>query len=476
MKVLLVNPPYSLEERYGKKLKHFGGCAEPLGLAYLAASARNAGYEVEIIDAPIQNHTPVSIARKVKDEKIGLVGITMLTPMYGRAKTTVQSIKKDSPDSVVVLGGAHPTALPEETLLDIKSDIVVIGEGENTFVELIRTVDKGTDLSKVKGICYRESGRVDRTDHREFEKNLDKFPVPARDLLPMEKYFITATRVKGSGYCRTVIAARGCPFKCAYCSHPFGRTFRAHSPERIVTEMEELVSKYNAKEINIEADTLTINKSFMLSLCDALIKSGLSKKINWTCEARADVIDEEKLRKMKEAGCWQISVGVESGVDRLLKEIDKGETTAQIAKKIELIHKVGITTRSFFMLGLPTETHLDSMRTIEFAKKLNSDWAQFTVLIPYPGTPLFGKLKARGEIRSVNWDDYKTWGGWSDSNLPYVTEGRTEEELKYLQQYAMRRYYLRPRAVWKHLKNLTSLSKLKNYLIGLSILLQIRKK
>ena len=476
MKVLLVNPPYSLEERYGKKLKHFGGHAEPLGLAYLAAVARNAGYEVEIIDAPIQNHTPESIARKVRDEKIQLVGITMLTPMYSRVKTTVQSIKSESADTVIVLGGAHPTALPEETLLDIENDIVVIGEGENTFVELLQTVDKGTDLPKVKGICYREAGRANRTEHREFEKNLDKFPVPARDLLPMDKYFMTATRIKGSGYCGTVIAARGCPFKCAYCSHPFGRTFRAHSPERIITEIEELVSKYNANEINIEADTLTIKKSFILLLCDALIKSGLSKRISWTCESRADVLDEEMLRRMKEAGCWQVSVGVESGVDRLLKEIDKGETTAQIEEKIGLIHKVGITARNFFMLGLPTETHLDSLKTIEFAKKLNSDWAQFTVITPYPGTPLFEKLKACGEIRSMEWGNYKTWGGWSDTNLPYVAEGRTEEELKYLQQYALRSYYLRPRAIWKHLKNLTSSSKLKNYLIGLSILLQIRKK
>lgn len=474
-KILLINPPYSLEDRYGKNMKHFGGHAEPLGLAYLAAAVRQDGPDVEILDAPVLDYTIEMIAEKVKKERIRIAGISILTPSYSPAKATAQAIKKASPDTVVVLGGAHATILPEETLRDIGNDIVVIGEGENTLRELTRAILQNGDLRQVPGLAFLDNGRIIRTAPREFEKDIDKFPPPARDLLPMNRYFLTATRVKGKGFCGTVIVARGCPFNCAFCSHTFGRTFRAHSPGRIVSEIQDLIDKYGASEINLEADILTLQKPFLMALCDEIINKGLHKKIKWTCESRADTLSLEGLKKMKEAGCWQISLGIESGVDRLLKELGKNETTEQIRKAARMIRDAGITIRGFFMLGVPTETREESLKTIEFAKELDPDWAQFTVTIPFPGTPMFEKLKASGEIGSFNWDEYRTWAGWKGSQLPWVTQGRSSEEMHYLQKYAMRSFYLRPKMFFRFLRKVNSWKVFKKYLAGLFILLKIRK-
>ncbi|HOK40229.1 MAG TPA: radical SAM protein [bacterium] len=474
MSILLINPPYTLEDRYGKNLKFFGGNAEPLGIAYIAANARKNGYNVTIIDAPAENLNSDQIANIISEKKYKLIGITMLTPMFKRVSELITKIKDKNKDVIIVLGGPHPTALPEETLKELNCDIICCGEGEHTFTEIADAIlANKIKLEEIKGIYYKDKkNNIIKNPMRPFEKNIDNFPAPARDLLPMEKYFLTATRVKGTGFCGTVIIARGCPFNCTYCSHTFGRTFRAHSTERIIYEIEELINKYNATQINFEADTLTLNKKFIISLCDELIKRNINKKIKWTCESRIDTIDEEILRKMKEAGCWQISIGVESGSDRLLKKINKGITKSQIQNGFELIKKVGISIRGFFMIGLPTETKEETLETINFATKLNPDWAQFTITIPYPGTPLFDELKSKNEIQSFKWEDYRTWGGWTDESIPYITKGRTVNELKKLQKYALRKFYLRPIIFWKFLKSIDSLKTLKKYIKGLIILIK----
>ena len=475
MKVLLTTPPYTLEDRYGKNLKHFGGDAEPLGLAYIAAAARKDGHDVEILDAPVQNFTPEMIAQKAKDDKFDLVGITGLTPAFGRVKATMEALKIISPDTITVIGGPHSSILPEETMKQLDADFIVIGEGENTIRELLTTIESKGDFHNVKGICFKENGIIIKTPSRPFEKDIDNLPLPARDLLPMEKYFLTATRTNRSGFCGTVIVSRGCPFNCSFCSHTFGRTFRHHSPARIISEIEELITQYKATQINLEADTLTIDKKFLSALCDSLIENNIHKKVKWTCESRADTIDEDILKKMKAAGCWQISLGVESGVDRLLNVLNKGETTEQILRASQLIKKSGISIRGFFMLGIPTETKEDSLETIEFAKKIDPDWAQFTLTIPYPGTPMYDKLKQNGEIKSFNWDDYRTWAGWKESDLPYIPEGRTKEELRHLQKYAMRSFYLRPKIFLRFLKKINSWNFFVKSLLGLLMLLKIKR-
>ncbi|MDD3814852.1 MAG: radical SAM protein, partial [Desulfocapsaceae bacterium] len=302
---------------------------------------------------------------------------------------------------------------------------------------------------------------------------LDTIPPPARHLLPMDKYHLTASRVSGGSYCPTIIVARGCPFSCTYCSRIFGKSLRFHSIERILSEINSLISIYHINQLNIEADTLTASKKFLTQLCRGLIDSGINKQIKWTCESRVDTVDEESLRLMKEAGCWQISYGVETGSQRLLDKINKGTTLQQIEEVFRITKEIGISIRGFFMLGLPEETKEESLATIEFAKKIDPLWAQFTLTTPYPGTMMFEELRQNGEINNFDWDNYNTWSGWQGrTTIPYIPKGRTIKELIELQKLAMRKFYFRPKIIVRFLISVTSIYDLKKLLNGAIVLIK----
>jgi radical SAM superfamily enzyme YgiQ (UPF0313 family) len=471
IKTLLINPPFSLEERYGNQLKSFGAITEPMALAYLAGSLKKEGLNVEILDAAALEYSIQDVLNHIIQNKYHLIGITFLTPMFDIIKELTYKIKKSCVNVKIIVGGPHPTALPEKTLKEIPAvDYVCIGEGEKTILELVNNFYHKKNIKKIKGICYRDYNKIIKKPSRSFEKNLDIISKPARDLLPMDKYKLTASRTKGSEFCPTIIVARGCPFDCQFCSHPFGRTFRYHSIERIIEEIRDLKNNYKVEQVNLEADTLTINKKFIKSLCETIIKQNL--EIRWTCESRVDTLDEETLKIMKKAGCWQISYGIESGSQRLLDIIHKGVTKEQIKRTIVLSKKIGITCRGFYMLGLPSETNDESMETIKFAIELDTLWAQFTITIPYPGTPMFNELDKQRKIRHYNWSDYNTWSGWADKKLPYLPDGRDENEIKNLQKKAIRMYYLRPKPILRFFQSVTSISDVKKYAKGFSVLMK----
>jgi radical SAM superfamily enzyme YgiQ (UPF0313 family) len=472
--VILINPPLSLQERYGKDMQKFGAVSEPLGIAYIAGYLEAQGIDVRIIDAQAENLDHDQVIRKLDGTPDALVGISLLTPVFDSVKRLCDQIKKIHPETLIVLGGAHCTALPEGTLEEIETaDMVCMGEGELTMAEIYsRYVHQGDNAwSEVKGVCYRANGRLIRNDARDFIPDLDRIPPPARHLLPMHKYHLTASRVAGSDYCPTIIVARGCPFKCTYCSRTFGKSFRSHSIERIISEIRFLMDTYKVRQINIEADTLTANKRFLSGLCQAMIDAGFPSKLSWTCESRVDTVTEETLRLMKKAGCWQISYGVETGSQRLLSLISKGVTLKQVEDAFRTTKKLGISIRGFFMLGLPTETPEESRLTIEFAKKLDPLYAQFTVTVPYPGTQMFAELDRNGEIRTYDWGKYNTWSGWKgESIIPFVARGRTQEELSALQKQALREFYMRPKVVFRFLRSIASIYDIQKYLTGFWVL------
>ncbi len=472
MRVLLVNPPYTTEDRYGKELGRFGPLNEPLGLAYLAASLEQGGHEVSIADAPALGLASMGICRLVEEKAYDLIGVTMLTPMYNRSVEVVKALKHAFPEITMVVGGPHPTILPRETLIENKQiDFAVIGEGELIFLDLVNTLENGSNTDDIPGIAYRKDNTVIVNQPPGMITNLDDLPIPARHLLPMHAYHMTKSRSQ-SGHSFTVSVARGCPFNCGFCCRIFGRKVRHHSIERIIEEIGILVSDYGAREINLEADTLTINRHFIGSLCDGIIHSGLSKKITWTCESRIDTVNEDILRKMKEAGCWQISYGVETGSQRLLNLIHKDISLEKIEKAFAITQRIGISIRAFFMLGIPTETRQESLKTISFAKKLGARWSQFTVFTPFPGTELSDLALKEGGLMSQSWADYKTHGGWTEGSLAYVPKGRSVEEMKKLQKQAYRAVYLRPRVFVRFFRDIDSLTKIREYVAGFWVLLK----
>lgn len=471
LKTLLINPPYSLEDRYGSQMKAFGAISEPMGLAYLAGSLEQAGMPVEILDAQALELTHINVVDRVKQSHPDVVGITFLTPMFNAVRDLTNAIKNACPQIKIVVGGAHPTALPEQTMEECSSvDYACIGEGETVIVDFLKYVSGEKKKIDIPSLAYRYNGQIKVNPSVGFVKDIDCLPKPARHLLPMDHYKLTASRTKHSRFCPTIILARGCPFDCQFCSHPFGRTFRHHSVERIIEEIKEIQRQFRSNQFNFEADTLTLNKKFITELCEAIIREKLD--IKWTCESRVDTVDQIMLKNMKDAGCWQISYGVESGSQRLLDNIHKGIKKEDVVKVFNLTRKTGISIRGFFMLGLPTETLEESMETINFAKFLNALWAQFTLTIPYPGTPMFNQLQAQGKIKHCKWSDYNTWGGWADKRLPYVPEGRTDEDLKNLQKKAMRLYYMRPNMLLRYLKGISSFDDAKKIFTGAYVLLR----
>jgi len=447
MRIVLINPPYLAEERYGKDLAKLGPTSEPLGLAYLAAVLEQDGHEVFIWDAMV---TPAIPRITSAISNADLIGVSILTPAYDAAKKIIRFVHSIS-DAPIVAGGAHVTALPEETLRDNPEiNYAIIGEGEKSLIYLIQ---KGYG----PGICqkgiFAERYTIEinpQTSHID----LISLPFPARHLLPMDKYQLTASRTQ-RGHSYTISVARGCPFHCTYCSRINGRKVRFRNMESILTELHYLIGKYDAKEINFEADTFTLKKSFVMNLCTEIIKSGYHKWISWTCESRVDTVDADMLKLMRAAGCWQISYGIESGNQRLLDFLKKGTNLAQIRKTIHLTEAAGIGIRAFFMLGIPTETQYESQQTIDFAKELNAEWTQFTLTVPFPGTEMYEWVQEHEPDRlSPNWSDYQTHAGWKGGPLAYVPQGRTTEEMCKLQRQAYRAVYLRPRSLRRHIKNI----------------------
>jgi len=467
MKILLININLSTKERYGKQLGKVGPTTEPLGLAYLAASIKKySTHSVEIIDAEVSQYNNEDLINQINKLRPEAIGISILTPNYTKAIETINAIKESIENVKIIVGGPHVTIFPKETLeKNEKIDYGVIGEGEITIVELLNAIESKKNVNKVEGIVYRIKKSIKLTSPRQYIRNIDDIPKPARELLDMNKYKPAPTYYKRlPSY--IILTTRGCPYRCSYCSKVFGSVYRFHSVERILEEINELITRYNTKEIIFRDDTFTVNKKIVTNLCNELINKGINKKIKWTCMTRVNLVDEEILQLMKRAGCWSIHYGIESGSQRLLDLIQKDITIEQIKNTVKWTKSAGIEVKAFFMIGLPTETKEETLQTLKFMKELDVDWVQVTITVPYPGTKLFEIAKSDGTLKSTNWEDYQTWAGWSNKELVYTPKGRNAEELKELQRKAMREFYLRPKFIINQLKNLKSLDNLKMYLHG----------
>ena len=474
MNIVFIDPNLSTSERYGKALGKVGPTCEPLGLAYLAAALKEKRNDkIKIIDAAASSYGLNELKNILIKLKPDVIGIRIITPMYLVAKDTIKMIRETIPNTKIVVGGPHPTIFPKQTMEEVPEiDFVGIGEGERIIVELLDAIENKRPISGVKGILYRKNNNIIMNEFREPIKDIDALPLPDRNLLNMKKYKPAPTYYKKlPSY--IMLTSRGCPFNCTYCSKIFGRLYRYHSVDRIIKEMKILIYKYGAREIIFRDDTFTINKDHVRNLCNEIIKQELNEKIKWTCMTRVHLVDRDLLLLMKKAGCWSIHYGIESGNQRLLNLIRKGITLEQCRNAIKWTKEFGIETKTFFMIGLPTETKEESMKTLKFTKELDPDWIQVTITVPYPGTELYETAKKDGTLKSFKWEDYQTWAGWSDKDLVYTPEERNAEELKKLQKKAMRDFYFRPKFIIKQIKNLRS-DNINMYLSGAYALFKSR--
>ena len=469
MDFLFIYPPISVNERYASSVGNAGGNLAPLGIAQVAAWLRERNFSVGIIDAVASNYTIDDVMKKILAIKPKAVGFSALTSNFYRAVALAREVKKALPETLSVMGGHHATLMPKEVIAENTCfDVLVKGEGEETAVELMEEYKKAgwdrgrllNSLRGIKGLCFRDkNGEVILNENRPPIEDLDAIPLPARDLLPMDKYVPLPNQYKRLPVVNMVVI-RGCAFNCSFCSATavFGRAMRWSSPERAVKEIKHVMEKYRAREISFWDDMMTANKLWIHKFCDLIIQNKLD--ITWTCYARVNTVDYELLKHMKDAGCWNIFFGYESGVQELLNNIDKRITLKQIETANQLCKDIGIEIRASFMLAIPGETPELGQRTIDFAKKLDPDYAQFSVTTPYPGTRLYDEAEKWGTL-SKNFNEFH---GWSAVFVPFGYKSR--EEVEAMKRRAMRQFYLRPRYVLGRIMTINSVEDIRRYWKG----------
>lgn len=403
--ILLVNPLFMNQDPVERRLvtPYF-----PLGLLYLAAVAREAGYDVAIFDAMFEENDDAFRAA-LTQHRPRLVGIAALATVR-TAALRLAGIAKAS-GAIVVLGGADPTGRPEAYLqADGQGrvvDIVVVGEGEHTFVELLNRLKTAgwqpdLPLDDVPGLALpAEDGGIRKTADCAHIKDLDSIPFPARDLVDLGRY--QAQWRKAHGFSSlSVIASRGCPYSCAWCQKSvFGRSSRVRSPRSVAEEMRQIKERYNPDQIRIVDDVLGIDRKWVRAFHAALLE--MDAVIPFEALSRADLADEETIRLLSEAGCRRLAFGAESGSQRVLDAMHKGTKVNQIYRATELCRRYGIETYFYIMLGYPGEEWEDIQATLRLLKETRPDEFSSTVAYPLPGTEFYEQVKDR-LITAADWE------------------------------------------------------------------------
>jgi radical SAM superfamily enzyme YgiQ (UPF0313 family) len=369
------------------------GKLPPLGLAYIAAVLEKNVSSVEIYDNYLLERPIEEVKAEIRKRQPQIVGITCSSLTYARCIETAKAAKETCPSCKVVVGGPHPSYMPETMLQHNEIDYVVIGEGEQAMVNLARSILNGKqnqDIFKIPGVACRINGKIVKTQ-AEFISNLDTIPFPARHMLPMKMYdrilpFLDVKPVD------TMSVLRGCSYQCAYCEtrELWGTNCRAFSPQRIVDEIKDMTENLGTKGIYFVGDNFTINKKRTSELCHLIKENKLD--IKWTCETRADLVNKELLVDMKSAGCQTMFFGVESGSPKIQQKLNKNIDLQEVKRTFELCKQVGIRTATSFMLGIPGETVEDMQATFKFAKVLNADICMFNIYIACPGSKLYDEV------------------------------------------------------------------------------------
>lgn len=438
--ILLINPVW--KKRQGNIWKGVATCMPPLGLAQLAAYLEQNGMSVRIIDSNALQLSDSGLSLRIKeisDEFGGIryIGITATTSLIGSALITAQLCKKVLPAVDVIMGGLHPTVMPQEVLLNSQVDYVIRGEGENAALKLIR----GDDKNIINGLSYKNEGAVIHNEDNSDLLDLDSLPMPAYHLLPMSNYHPSL-----GGYRRLpaigMMTTRGCPGKCTFCYGQFmGNRIRYRCAQKIIDEILFLQENYGIKEISFYDDTFTTIKKNIEKFCR--IAADRQIDITWSCFSRVDFVNENLLKLMKNAGCHQICFGIESASQEILDNIKKKVSLEKAKNAIKLTRAAGIEARATFMLGNPGETEETIKKTLKLAVELKPDIALFNVTTPYPGTEMYKWAKENGYL------DNEDWSGFDLSQPVMKLPTISEDKIRKFYKKAHMKFYCRPNYIIK---------------------------
>ncbi len=436
MKVLLVKPPQPQQAVF-----HI---MPPLGLGYLATSIKNHCEKTQILDCVCDNFSLAELITIIKEKKPNVIGLSMLSHDVPMVKRVTEAIKKGvSKDILTVVGGPHSSAAAEHTMQFLDNvDFAFKGEAEIGFPQLLESVKtNGTyrpdRLRHIPGLIYRDDHQV-RINPQSFEDNLDSFGFPAWDVVDPKKYFKTCQGVfyKKSRFA-PLFATRGCPHYCSFCAaHTVtGRKIRKRSIPHIIQEILHLKKEYNIEEFHFLDDDFTEDNEFVTSFCNVL----LDQKVNiaWSCPngVRIDSLNEPLLEKMRQAGCYSLFVAIESGSQETLNRMRKGLRLKEIVSKMEIIKKFDFDVTGFFILGFPGETEADMNKTIQFARSLPLDVADFSNFLPLPGGSVINRVYGQDAVNQLNYERL--------SSPAHITNRFQDNKEKNIQRTIVRRAYLR---------------------------------
>lgn len=464
MKVVLINPPLcrSTVGRLGPIAKNLFYNSAPLGLCYLASVLREDRHKVKIIDAAVEGLSVERVIKRTADFSPDVVGITTFTVSVYSAYELAKQIKEKFPKIRIVVGGPHITSNPDELLRYPEIDVAVIGEGELTLKELIEALEKGGDIDKVKGIAYRKNGQIFFTPLKGFISDLDILPFPARDLVPIQLYKPQPNDQRRLPKL-SMISSRGCPYSCIFCDkNVFKNVYRSFSPRYIVGEMSHLVREFKAKDIAFVDSTFTPSKNRVYEIIREIKNSNLD--ITWTCSIRADVMDKQLLKEMKDAGCWRVRLGIESGNDDLLKFIKKGITKHQVRRVLKWAYQLDLEPKAFFMIGHLADTKQTIEETIDFACSLPLKDITVQINTPLKNTSQYPLIEKYGKIITRDFSNYSFW------EPVFLPNGLRQNEFSHYYRRFYLKFYLRPRICYRYIVKVRSFSDIIKYLRGARII------
>lgn len=387
-----------------------------LGLPYLAAVLEAAGFKAKIFDlyppSPDTDDPAVldqRLAEAIVQEQPALVGVTIHTPAYAERVQLARFLRERLPHALLVAGGHHPSAEPAHLLQNSAFDACVIGEGEETLLEIAQHVERGERrstgdwLRHIRGVVYRQGNQVERTPPRPPVSDLDALPFPAHHLLGLDNYAPHPNLgIKSQG----MLTYRGCPMHCVFCFNPQGQEVRRRSPSKVVDEMARVVEKFGVRGFSFYDNLFGLHREHTLAVCEEIIRRKVD--VVWDCWTAGDLVDAELAAKMRAAGCVRAGFGAESGDDEALIKVRRGFTTAQHQRGIHALKTAGLKVSAFFMIGLPGESDERIRQTVECAKRCGADEVCLSVHRPYPGTAVWLDPKAFG-VRIVQGPNFEAY-------------------------------------------------------------------
>jgi len=464
MRVLLGIAPYDFREFYpdyaarevgGRRL--IPGATPPLGLLYIAAVLKAAGHDVFFLDGI--HCEQADFIDNIRRNEIEGAGFLMMGFGWSRSQQFLRDVKEACPDTLIAVGGPWPDTMQKECLEENEAvDFSAMGDGEYIMRDLLACLESRGDLGRVKGIAWRDGNEIRVNPVAPLIHDLDALPFPARELIDIDIY-----RPSIGHYHRlpatTMIGQRGCKHKCIFCHTNswmrHGERYR--SPGNVVDEMQELEERYNVQDILFWDNNLTEDYESINQRCEEISRRGLN--VIWSGNSRADSLDLGTAKALKRAGCWKLLIGVESGVQKNLDTLKKGETTEQIEQAVRICKEVGIRVFATFIFGIPGETYEEGLQTIQTAIRMNADYTKFNTMAVHPGTALHDKM-----------DYYGTCLGDSDSQshhlAGFIPHTMSRDELQDLFTRANREFYMRPRYILKKLLTTRSLEDVRQNLRG----------